>query len=143
MRRREEQAGGKERAFSLLQRKNNLGASDMIGPNPELGPWVENQGPPAPNARAARLEQQRNSFFRVMFFMLFLILMDGEEQNQRRRHDGLSALRKKSKTKKDTHLELSLFNERIEEDKHIHNTIQKHDRYKYLVEKNEGKEKQI
>lgn len=112
----------------------------MIGPNPELGPWVENQGPTAPNARAARLEQQRNSFFRVMFFMLFLILMDGEEQNQRRRHDGLSALRKKSKTKKDTHLELSLFDERIEEDKHIQNTIQKHDRYKYLVEKNEGKD---
>jgi hypothetical protein len=112
----------------------------MIGPGAD--PWGGDDV--LDNGQAAWRERERRqrSVRFLMMFLLMMLLMDGEEQNQRRRaHDG-NFLRKKSRSQKDTRLTQSLYLDRREQDKSIHQTAQNHSRYKYLIEKNLGKDQE-
>jgi hypothetical protein len=83
-------------------------------------------------------EQRQRSVRLFMMFLLMMLLMDGEEQNQRRRSTDGNNLRKKSKSQSDDSVQ-SIYMKRRDEDNLIQQTVQKHPRYKHLIEKNHGK----
>lgn len=103
----------------------------MIGPPlPPADPWGEGGGGGA--AAWRERERRQRSVRLLMMFLLMLLLMDGEEHQARQRRGDY----KKMKPPKP--LEESVFEERADQDERVFEVMRNHERYKSLVEKNDG-----